>query len=286
MISVPAYAKVNLTLEVIARRDDGYHEIRSVLQTICLADELSFEPAAELAFEYRDDRETARVDLLRESVLKAAQIFREQSGYHRGAIITLRKLRIPRAAGLGSSATVPAAVLKGLNQLWALGLPVEKLREMAAALGSDTPFFISGGTALAEGRGEKITSLPTAPPVWLVLLAPPIDPVPGKTAAMYSSLNRSHFSSGAATERLIEILHRGTALQADMLYNSFERVAFAFFPRLGEYRQKLLDAGAVRVHLAGAGPALFALVANKASGESIAGELRTKGLEACVVQTV
>ena len=193
-LTLQAYAKINLTLEVLAKRPDGYHEISTILQTISLADTLTFEPSANLDF--RCDVSSLKTpDNL---VLKAARLLQETTGSNKGAIINLTK-RIPIAAGLGSGSTDAAATLVGLNQLWELNLSLDKLTEPAAKLGSDVAFFLYGGTALAKGRGEQITPLPPAPEHWLVLLKPAIKPVPSKTAQLYSRLNPSHYTSGQHT---------------------------------------------------------------------------------------
>ncbi len=284
MLTVHAYAKINLTLEVLGKRNDGYHEIASVLQTIDLADVLSFEPSDELKFACRDF-DGVRSDLLEESILKVAGLLRGETGCNSGALIRMEHLDIPRAAGLGSSSTDSAAVLKGLNELWALGLSLDDLTRLAANLGSDTPFFIRGGTALAEGRGEKITPLPSPDPVWLLLLNPPVLPFSDKTAKMYGMLTPSHFDDGNSTRNLVVTLLQGTSLNFNLLCNTFENVAFGFFPGLDEYRHGFLNAGVERVHLAGAGPTLFSLVPNKAQGEALANLLGNDGLQTFLVRT-
>jgi len=284
MLTFPAYAKVNLTLEILGKRDDGYHQISSVLQTIDLVDILSFEPATEIKVVCRDPGITQMASS-EEMVLKAARLLQEEAACSKGAVIRAESVSIPHAVGLGSSAAVPAAVLKGLNQLWSLGLSLEELSRLAARLGSDTPFFIYGGTALAEGRGERITSLPPPLPTWLVLLEPAINHIASKTAVMYSLLDSSHFTTGAATQRLVGELRHGRPLQSFLLCNTFESVAFDFFPRLAEYRQRFLAAGAGSVHLVGAGPMLFTLVPGQTEGEGLAKRLKDEGLAALLVHT-
>src|SRR4030042_180950 len=155
MIPLKAYAKINLTLEALSKRPDGYHEIASVRQATSLADTLTFEPAETLDFNC-DVPELQTGDNL---VLKAARLLKEISGYKKGARINLTK-KIPLAAGLGSGSTDAAATLVGLNKLWGLNLSRAKLLELAAKLGSDVPFFLYGGTALAQERGEQGTPLP------------------------------------------------------------------------------------------------------------------------------
>ena len=281
MISLQAYAKINLTLEVLSKRPDGYHEIASVLQAISLADTLTFEPAETLDFQC-DVKELQTPDNL---VLKAAKLLKEISEYKKGARIDLTK-RIPLAAGLGSGSTDAAATLMGLNKLWGLKLAHGKLAELAAKLGSDVPFFLYGGTALAQGRGEKLTALPAATELWMVLLKSAIEPVANKTAQLYSRLNPSHFTSGQHTERLVAHLKHGGNIEPSFLFNVFEQVAFDFFPALSDYRSRMIKAGAREVHLAGSGPTLFALVPDRSRGEAVLKNLTAEGLEAYLVHTM
>jgi 4-diphosphocytidyl-2-C-methyl-D-erythritol kinase len=280
-LTLKAYAKINLTLEVLSKLPDGYHEVASVLQTVSLADTLIFEPGERLDF---------RCDVLNlqshdNLVLKAAKLLREATGCTNGAVIQLTK-RIPIAAGLGSGSTDAAATLVGLNQLWKLNLSRERLVGLASKLGSDVAFFLYGGTALAKGRGEQITPLPPAPELRLVLLKPALEPVPNKTAQLYSQLNPSHFTSGQYTQKLVAHLNHGGKGEDLFLFNVFEQVVFDFFPKLSRYRSSLLKAGARSVHLAGSGPALFTLVPDKARGEAILKRLENEGQKAYLVHTV
>lgn len=218
-------------------------------------------------------------------VVKAANLLKEATDCEKGAIIHLIK-KIPVAAGLGSGATDAAATLIGLNQLWQLNLSIHRLAELAAKLGSDVAFFLYGGTVLAKGRGERVTPLPPAPELWLVLLRPAIEPIPNKTAKLYSKLNKSHFTSGEFTQKLVAHLNHGGEVSASFLFNVFEQVAFNFLPGLSNYRSSLMKAGARSVHLAGSGPALFAPAPDKARGEAILKHLEGEGQEACLVHTI
>jgi len=280
-LTLQAYAKINLTLEVLAKRADSYHEVASVLQTISLADTLTFEPSANLDFRC-DVPNLQSPDNL---VLQAAKLLREATGCTRGAVIQLTK-RIPIAAGLGSGSTDAAATLVGLNQLWELNLSLDKLTELAAKLGSDVAFFLYGGTALAKGRGEQITPLPPAPELWLVLLKPAIEPVHSKTAQLYSRLNPSHYTSGQHTQKLFTHLNHGGNVDDSFLFNVFEQVAFNFFPKLSESRASLLKAGARSIHLAGSGPALFTLAPDKSRGEAILNHLKGERIAAYLVHMI
>ena len=279
-LTLQAYAKINLTLEVIARRPDGYHEIASILQTISLADTLTFEPNERLDV-HCDVPILQSPDNL---VLKAARLLQETCRCKKGAVIHLTK-RIPIAAGLGSGSTDAAAALVGLNRLWELHLPLERLAQLASKLGADVAFFLYGDTALAKGRGEEITPLPPPPELWLVLLNPTIEPVPGKTAQLYSQLNPSHYTSGQHTQKLFTHLNQGGNVDDSFLFNVFEQVAFDFFPALPNFRSSLLKAGAGSVHLAGSGPALFILTPDKSRGEAVLSRLKKERLEADLVRT-
>jgi 4-diphosphocytidyl-2-C-methyl-D-erythritol kinase len=280
-LTLQAYAKVNLTLEVMSKRSDGYHEVASILQTISLADTITFESSRTLDF-HCDVPSLRSLDNL---VLKAAKLLQETTGCSRGAIIHLTK-RIPIAAGLGSGSTDAAATLVGLNHLWQLNISLQKLSELAARLGSDVAFFICGGTTIAKGRGEEIISLPPIPETWLVLLKPAIEPVPGKTAQLYSRLTPSNFTSGQHTQKLVTHLNHGGNLDETFLFNVFEQVAFDFFPGLSDYSSTMLKSGARSIHLAGSGPVLFTIVPDKARGETILKRLDKEGLGAYLVHTI
>ncbi|MFQ5880590.1 MAG: 4-(cytidine 5'-diphospho)-2-C-methyl-D-erythritol kinase, partial [Dehalococcoidia bacterium] len=216
-----APAKINWTLEVLGRPDSyrGYHEIRTVLQTIDLADVIEVWPAADLRLEVIGPHQASEDDL----VLKAARLLQEESGHRGGALIRLTK-RIPVAAGLGGGSSDAAAVLRGLSQLWGLGWGSERLAAIAAVVSSDATFFLYGGTALAQGRGERIAPLPDVPPTRLVLVVPPWS-LPDKTARMYQGLVEGDFSDGSRTQRLVRRLQKGEPPADSDLCNAFQRLA-------------------------------------------------------------
>lgn len=280
-LTLQAYAKINLTLEALAKRSDGYHEIRSILQTISLSDTISFQHAESIEF-------SCDIPALQSSdnlVLRALNALKDASGCDKGVSIKLSKM-IPTASGLGSGSTDAATTLTGLNILWELNLPLSRLAELAAGLGSDIPFFLYGGTCLVKGRGEDVTALNVLPKIWMVLLKPPIEPVSGKTAKLYAKLDQTHFTSGLITYRFMHHLQHKKQVDDLLLFNVFEKVAFTFFDRLPYYRSLMLAAGAVNVHLAGSGPVLFTLARDKGEGESILNKLEAEGLEAYLVHTI
>lgn len=273
-----APAKINWSLDVLGRREDGYHEVRTVLQTIDLCDTLELEPAEALGLEVHGPHEPSEDDL----VLRAARLV--DGGAGRGALIRLTK-RVPVASGLGGGSSDAAAALRGLNEVWGLGHSQAELAALASELGSDVPFFLTGGTAVAEGRGERVTPLPDATRTWLVVLAPPIA-LADKTATMYASLTPSDFTDGSRTDACVAAVREGRPLRDEDLYDVFERVAYERFDGLVAYREALVAAGARAVHLAGAGPALFALAADEAAAREMLARLRSPGGQAFAARTL
>jgi 4-diphosphocytidyl-2-C-methyl-D-erythritol kinase len=281
MLTCVAPAKINLVLEVLGKRDDGYHEIRSLVQTISLCDVLSFELADKISFECTEPSLQTSDNL----VVRAAELLGEISGYKKGAKIKLEK-RIPWGAGFGGGSSDAAATLLALNELWGLRLAIPALVELGAKLGSDVPFFIHGGTALIEGRGEKVTSLPGAVPGWFVLLMPSLPKICGKTRLLYSRLDARHFTGGQFVYRAFKIWSQDKQLSPPLLFNVFDKVAFGAFPGLEDYWKRFEGAGAKDIHLAGSGPALFAPVDSQGEAEAINQRLCQQGLEAYSVSTV
>ena len=273
-----APAKINWTLEVMGRRDDGYHEVRTIIQTVEPCDVLELTSADRLELQVEGAHQPSQDDL----VLRAAALL--SGGGDSGARIRLSK-RVPVAAGLGGGSSDAAAALRGLNQLWRLGYTDVQLAEMGAGVGSDVPFFVYGGTALAEGRGERVTPLPDLPPTWLVLLVPPFR-LSEKTRRMYDALTPADFSDGARTEALLRCLRQGRPIADEGLYSAFQRTAYEVFEGLDAYRDALLAAGARRVHLAGSGPALFALGPDEGAARAMHDRLRPPGGQALVVRTL
>ena len=280
MLTVKAYAKVNLTLEVLEKRADGYHQIVSVMQTIDLSDELSFAPSDRITL--RCDVPSLETDA--NLVVRAATLLKERTGYSGGAEIHLKK-SIPVASGLGGGSSDAAATLKALCRLWDLGLGNEELRPLASSIGSDVSFFLLGGTAMAEGRGEDVYELPPMPKTHLVLLTPPVE-MPNKTATMYAHLVPEEYTKGEASYRLRDCLQDGKQPDANLLFNVFEGVAFELFPPLEVYRRAMLDMGADWVHLTGSGPGLYTFAASREKAVALAERLRTVGYEAYAAATV
>lgn len=281
-LSILAHAKVNLSLEVLGRRHDGYREIRSVMHTISLADRLEFSWGKNGQITLT----CSRPDLANEDNLayRAAMIQRATWPSSIGAKMHLEK-NIPVAAGLGGGSSDAIAAFIGTMHLWGLERTPEDLLPMAQQLGADVPFFIVGGCAVAWGRGDDLAILSPVEGLWLVLLTPPNE-IPDKTARLYEAITAEHYSNGDATADLVDVLRTGGRPDPKLFVNVFEQVADSFFPDLPRYRRALLDAGAASVHLSGAGPTLFTLVDSEAEGRALVGRLGEAGFSGTLVHTV
>jgi 4-diphosphocytidyl-2-C-methyl-D-erythritol kinase len=255
-LRVRAPAKTNWTLEVLGKRDDGYHEVRTILQTIDLSDVVTLTPADDVSLSLIGNAGALAGQPLEWNLAhRAATLLRRDRA--RGVHIDLEK-HIPLAAGLGGGSSDAAAVLRGLNALWQLDIDDTKLMAIAGELGSDVPFFLHGGTALASGRGEKLDALPDVPLQRLLLAWPDRPASSDKTARMYAALRPKDFTDGSRTGLLAAHLRDGKPISPRALYNAFEqaiaRVDAAYAQRLDE----LPSAGGP--HLCGSGPAVFFLL--------------------------
>ncbi len=279
MLTIRARAKINLTLEALGKRADGYHEVVTVMQTIDLCDEVTLEASEGISLTCSDPALETPDNL----VLRAAHLLREHSGFDGGVEAHLSK-SIPVAAGLGGGSSDAAAALAGLRRLWGLEQAVPDLQPLAAALGSDVSFFLSGGTAIAEGRGDVITPLPALPTTHLVLLAPQVE-IPNKTGYMYSRLTPESYTGGERSARLRSSLERGERPDPDALFNVFEIAAFDMHPAIDEGLRAMLEAGAPWVRLTGSGPAMFTFVASADEAAELARRLRDAGHRAYAATT-
>jgi len=275
MLTVHAPAKINLVLEALGKYDD-YHQISSILQTINLYDILNFKLSQELSLKCNEP--SLEYNNL---VLAAAMLLKRETRYGRGAQIELCK-NIPWGVGLGGGSSDAAATLLTLNKLWGLKLPLPKLVHLAAKLGSDVPFFIYGGTALAERKGERITPLPSLSPTCFALLVPPIPKIHDKTKHLYAKLNASYFTKGQFARAALTSLRQEKTIPPPLLFNVFEKVAFDSFPNLANYKKSFEEAGASSVHLAGSGPCLFAPAHKEGEANKLCLRLRKQGLECYV----
>ena len=274
-----AYAKVNLTLEVIGKRDDGYHNVATILQTVDLADRVVITEADDLGVECDEPGLSGESNL----AWKAAAALAERAGIVPRAHIRIEK-GIPVTSGLGGGSADAAATLVGLNQVWGLGLTGDELASVAAELGSDVPFLLAGGTALGTGRGDEIT--PLTPLAGLgMLLVVPSESIEAKTPTMYRALRPEDFSDGARTEAIArELGHRG--LTSASCCNAFERAAREIFPGLAGVWDRMAEVTQHPPRLSGAGPALYVMPSSESECIRVTESLQGTGATAYLVRTI
>ena len=276
-----AHAKINLYLDVLRRRPDGYHDIETLFQSISLRDELHVEPAEHLTLTCSNPTLGTGTGNL---ILRAASWLQEETRTRFGARIHLLK-NIPIAAGLAGGSSNAAAALVALNQLWQLNLSPSRLLEGAAILGSDVPFCLQGGTAAAVGRGEILHPLPPLPETWLILIHPPLHV---STPSVYNDPSLRHSPEvpiGGYTptfRRALETAHSGS-LHA-MLFNRMQEVVFTQHPKLVALRDRLLHAGCNAALMSGSGPTIFGLCASADHGKLVQEQL--PGLRTTLAHTV
>lgn len=264
-ITRQAFAKVNLTLEVLGKREDGYHELRSVVQCISLADTISVRPAPRgITLRTSGYPVPAAADNL---CYQAAQLFMEQVGEPPGVAIQLIK-RIPPGCGLGGGSSDAAAVLRGLSELTANGPPAELLHQLAAEIGSDVPLFLIGGTVLMRGRGEVLESLPELQPQPVFVIAWPDQPV--CTAEAYRLMAAENFTDGTRTQTLVKRIEVGQAVRGEDLYNCFQRPVLQRWPAIARVQEQLAAVLGGTALISGSGSAVYALAPDQETAQAAA----------------
>lgn len=276
-----AYAKVNLALNVLDQRDDGYHEVETVLHTVVLHDLITLRESGD-GISVTTDGEALPAGAAN-LVYRAAALLREHYEVQRPVEIEVQK-RIPVAAGLGGGSADAAMTLMGLAQMWKLRLDGRELHALAARLGSDVPFFLSGGAAVARGRGERVQPLPPLPTTWVVLARPR---VPVLTEWAYR-----HFQPLGITRRpdvttLVDaVRRRDVPAVGRLLGNVFEEFIAGRHPIVTELKTRILRGEAYGAAMTGTGPTVFGLMANEAAARHVANDLGTvEGLDVIVTRT-
>lgn len=265
---VKAHAKINLALDVLGTRPDGYHELETIMQTLELHDELEITAAPDITLAVQGADLPAGPENL---AYRAAALLRERAGHAGGAEIRLAK-RIPLAAGLAGGSADAAAVLRGLNELWHLGLGPAELAAWGAEIGSDVPFCLYGGTALVRGRGEAVTPLRDLPPLGVVLVKPPFGVSTAEVYRRYDTLANPPYPG---CKRMLAAAKRGDAAGlAACLINSLEPVTMSLHPVIDTIKRELSAAGALGVLMSGSGPTVFGLFENRAAAVRAAGMIR------------
>lgn len=268
-VQISAPAKINLGLEILGRRDDGYHEIRSVLAMVDLVDDLTFEiedASSETIINGVDS-----VDPSDNLIMIAIRAFSERAGTTSAYSISVNK-RIPAPAGLGAASSNAAATLIALNAMHDEPLRPSELQQIAAKIGSDVPFFLGSPTALVSGRGTELTALP-AIEGWVLLVVPRLA-LSGKTVHLYGMLTPGDFTDGVTIQQIAGRISRGEGITPNLLTNTFVRPLREIVPDIVPLADQMLQAGCRHVALSGAGPAQYALFGDKASAEAVAFRLR------------
>lgn len=269
MLFVKAPAKINLTLDVLYKRPDQYHEVEMIMTTVDLSDRIGLETREDGlikiisadSFVPTDDRNFA---------YQAAQLIKDTYGIRDGVSITIEK-EIPIAAGLAGGSSDAAATLRGLNELWNLNLSVDELAELGAKVGSDVSFCVYGGTALATGRGEKIQEIPSPPACWVVLAKPKIGV---STAEVYGGLKVDEITHPNTKQMLQAIEQNDYELMCNSLGNVLESVTFNLYPEVITIKEQMQRFGADAVLMSGSGPTVFGLVDTEARVNRIYNGLR------------
>jgi 4-diphosphocytidyl-2-C-methyl-D-erythritol kinase len=262
MIQLNAYAKINLGLRILGKRPDGYHDIETILHRIDVHDELTFTNAESVLLESDAPELPSGEDNL---CIKAARLLISHSGAKEGAHIALRK-NIPVGAGLGGGSSDAAATLLGLNRLWSLGMNVVELLPLASQLGSDVPYFLRDGTAVATGRGEILEYFPLQLPYWIVVLYPDIHV---STAWAYRQITtRTSKRRDTLRNNLVEHLHNGEKLRQSV-GNDFEVPVFGAHPGLAELKQLYYDHGAFFSQMSGSGSSVYGLFESERGAKSV-----------------
>ena len=273
VLALPSFAKINLTLRVLGRRADGYHEIRTVFQTITLSDRLTLRALDDSRLELECDAPGVPTDDSN-LVVRAAKLLRERFNVARGASIKLEK-SIPAGGGLGGGSSNAAVALAALARLWGIETTRDELSALGSSLGADVPFFFTGGTALGTGRGTEIAPLADAPTASLLVVAPRVKV---SSAEGYKSLNAPALTKEIAPANLL--VSRGEAYFSDSLpaslANDFEPVVCRLHPEIRRAREALVEAGARGALLSGSGSSVFGVFESSEEVERAGARLRVE----------
>jgi 4-diphosphocytidyl-2-C-methyl-D-erythritol kinase len=267
-VRVPAYAKVNLRLDVFGRRADSYHELRTIFQTISLHDILVLETKREPGIDLRIAGNSQLADEPGRDnlVYRALEDLGREIGFQRGISAVLTK-RIPVGRGLGGGSSDAAAALLGLLRLAGKRIEAARLLEIASGLGADVPFFLHGGCALGIGRGDEIYPLPDAPRRQVLVISPHEIAVPTRDAYQWLS---EELTNGEDPTKLMRFCALCWSPQGGALSNDFEVAVFPRYPRLAAIKRELLQQGAAEASLAGSGSAVFGVYQHPAKARRAA----------------
>lgn len=254
-IRIKAYAKINLGLDVLGRREDGYHDVRMIMQTVSLYDMLTIRKSRVPSIQLKTSRPWLPTDR-KNLVYRAADAFMEHCHISGGVNIYLNK-RIPVAAGLAGGSADAAATLEGLNKLYRTGLSKQELMKLGVSLGADVPYCILKGTALSEGIGEILTSLKPVPDCHVLLVKPPISV---STKYVYEKLYPDTFVKHPDIDLMIKAIEEGNLSElASGMDNILQSVTIGEYPVIRELKEKMKDQGALTALMSGSGPTVFGI---------------------------
>lgn len=281
MVRQKAYAKVNIGLDVLRRRPDGYHELKMIMQTVDIFDDLTFErerePGIRLSIEGADlpaDENNL--------VYKAAALMMEQKQIGEGVAIKVTK-RIPIAAGMAGGSADAAAAMRGLNTLFEMGYSAEELRELGVRLGADIPYCITGGTMLSEGIGEVLTPLPAPPECYLAVAKPNIDV---STAFVYQNLHADSLPFHPDIDGMVKALAAGDLKGiTDRMENVLETVTVPIYPVIDKIKRRMCELGAENALMSGSGPTVFGIYKEQKTAKKAAEIIREENLAEAVFAT-
>tara|TARA_B100000519_G_scaffold103223_1_gene89489 strand:+ start:3203 stop:4063 length:861 start_codon:yes stop_codon:yes gene_type:complete len=280
MLTSKSYAKINLSLELLNKRKDGFHNISSIMQTISLSDLISVSLSDQMII----DSNTDSIPLGSNLVYIAAQKVKEKFNIKQNAHIKLTK-NIPMSSGLGGGSSNAATVINLLKELWDIKCSHQDLLDLASSIGSDVPFFLSGGTAFVSGKGEIINQLPDVQTFNLILITFK-DLIKDKTTTMYSNIQSEHFTSGAITSNVKDKIVTGKTLNNGDLFNVFDLIVPNYIPNLKNIIKILTDLNFEEFHLAGSGPGLFFIIHDLKKAEYVQKELKNIDyLDSFVIQS-
>ncbi len=273
-IRIKAMAKVNLGLDVLRRLENGYHEVKMVMQTVDLYDELTVvkEETKEITITSNAGELPLNEDNL---IYKAAKLLFQKAGNEYGVSIHLNK-NIPIAAGMAGGSTDAAATLLALNALFGFGYSKEELAEIGVKIGADVPYCIYGGTCLSEGIGEILTKLPDAPDCYIVIAKPPIGV---STKYVYENLHIETVQEHPDMDGMVEAIQKGSLKDVtDKMGNVLETVTVKRYPEIAKMKQCLLDNGAENALMSGSGPTVFGIFTERKTADKALKELEKTGL--------
>lgn len=281
-----ARAKINLGLDVCRRLENGYHEVKMVMQTVDIYDELEFKKRKDSDIILSVNSRDYLGGLENNLIFRAAKLMKERYSIGQGIEIKLKK-NIPVAAGMAGGSTDAAATMLAMNEMFELGLGKEELMDQAVSLGADIPYCILGGTALAEGIGEKLVPLPAPPKASILVVKPPIM-VPTKW--VYENLHLETCEHHPDIDGMIEALKEGNLKGiTDRLENVMESVTEREYPIITDIKKMMLGNGAMNAVMSGSGPSIFGVFPNEgvanAAAVYIDQTLKTKGINAQVKVT-